>query len=162
MSFRTEKLASVIKKDVGEILQKDYQPSGTFITVTQVRVTDDLSIAKVYLSVFAPGQDEEPIYRHIDTHQHEIRYKLAAKIKNQVRRIPELLFFHDDTAEYVNKIERLFDNVKRQVRMAESADNHGEDPSRFRFRTDAHQWDLADRMCRWLAINTSYLTTFLV
>src|SRR5690625_6521231 len=79
MSFRTEKLASVIKKDVGEILQKDYQPSGTFITVTQVRVTDDLSIAKVYLSVFAPGQDEEPIYRHIDTHQHEIRYKLAAK-----------------------------------------------------------------------------------
>ena len=60
MSFRTEKLASVIKKDVVEILQKDYQPSGTFITVTQVRVTDDLSIAKVYLSVFAPGQDEGP------------------------------------------------------------------------------------------------------
>lgn len=130
MSFRTEKLASVIKKDVGEILQKDYQPSGAFITVTQVRVTDDLSIAKVYLSVFAPGRDEEPIYRLIDAHQHEIRYKLAAKIKNQVRRIPELLFFHDDTAEYVNKIERLFDEVKSKGGKDESEENRGEDESR--------------------------------
>lgn len=114
MSFRTEKLASVIKKDVGDILQKEYQPSGTFITITQVRVTDDLSIAKVYLSVFSPGRDEEPIFQNIDNHQSDIRYKLAAKIKHQVRRIPELLFFHDDTAEYVNKIENLFARTRKK------------------------------------------------
>lgn len=108
MSIRTEKLASVIKKDLGEIIQRNFQPSGSFITITQVRITDDLSIAKVYLSVMAPGRDEVPIYQMIDERQDEIRYKLASKIRHQVRRIPELLFFHDDTAEYVNKIENLF------------------------------------------------------
>lgn len=108
MSIRTEKLASVIQKDLGEIIQRNYQPSGAFITITQVRVTDDLSIAKVYLSVLAPGRDEEPIYRMIDERQDEIRFKLASKIRHQVRRIPQLLFFQDDTAEYVNKIQNLF------------------------------------------------------
>lgn len=112
MSIRTEKLASVIKKDIGEILQRNYQPSGAFITVTQVRITDDMSIAKIYLSVFAPGREEEPIYKYIDDHQSEIRYELASRIKNQVRRIPELLFFQDDTSEYVNRIEYLFSKVK--------------------------------------------------
>jgi ribosome-binding factor A len=112
MSIRTKKLASVIKKDIGEILQKEYQVANTFITVTQVRVTDDLSIAKVYLSVFSPGRDVEPIFEAIDQSQDEIRYKLASRIRNQVRRIPELLFYHDDTAEYVNKIEGLFSKVR--------------------------------------------------
>jgi ribosome-binding factor A len=112
MSIRTKKLASVIKKDIGEILQKEYQVANTFITVTQVRVTDDLSIAKVYLSVFSPGRDVEPIFEAIDQSQDEIRYKLASRIRNQVRRIPELIFYHDDTAEYVNKIEGLFSKVR--------------------------------------------------
>ena len=120
MSIRTKKLASVIKKDVGEILQKDYQVANTFITVTQVRVTDDLSIAKIYLSVFSPGRDVKPIFEAIDQSQDEIRYKLASKIRNQVRRIPELLFYHDDTAEYVNKIEGLFSQVRED---REDSDN---------------------------------------
>ncbi|WP_069131247.1 30S ribosome-binding factor RbfA [Rhodohalobacter halophilus] len=114
MSIRTERLSSVIKKDLGQILQRNYQPSGTFITVTQVRMTDDLSIAKVYLSVFSPNREVESVYKYIDDHQDEIRYELASKIKNQVRRIPELLFYEDDTAEYVNKIENLFSKVRKQ------------------------------------------------
>ncbi len=114
MSIRTERLSSVIKKDLGQILQRNYQPSGTFITVTQVRMTDDLSIAKVYLSVFSPNRDVESVYKYIDDHQDQIRYELASKIKNQVRRIPELLFYEDDTAEYVNKIENLFEKVRKQ------------------------------------------------
>lgn len=123
MSIRTEKLASVIKKDIGEILQKEYQPSGTFITVTQVRVTDDLSIAKIYISIFSPGREEEPIYHRIDESQDEIRYKLASKIKNQVRRIPELLFYNDDTAEYVNKMETLFNKAKKGYSDQDEDDN---------------------------------------
>ncbi len=122
MSIRTEKLASVIKKDLGEILQRNYQPQGTFITITQVRVTDDLSIAKIYLSILSPGREEEPLYKMIDDHQDEIRYKLASKIRHQVRRIPELLFFHDDTSEYVNKIETLFSKTKKE----DSSDNRDE------------------------------------
>jgi len=114
MSIRTERLSSVIQKDLGQILQRNYQPSGTFITVTQVRMTDDLSIAKIYLSVFSPDRDIQSVYKYIDDHQDEIRYELASKIKNQVRRIPELLFYEDDTAEYVNKIENLFSKVRKQ------------------------------------------------
>lgn len=112
MSIRTERLGSVIQKDIGRILQQNYQPSGTFITVTQVRLTQDLSIAKIYLSIFSPGRDVQPIYKAIDDAQDEIRYQLASKIRNQVRRIPELLFYEDDTAEYVNKMEQLFKKAR--------------------------------------------------
>lgn len=114
MSIRTERLASVIQRDLGRILQQNYQPTGTFITVTQVRVTSDLSIAKVYLSVFSQDREPATIYQFIDDNQDKIRYELASKIKNQVRRIPELLFFEDDTAEYVNKMEQLFAKVRKQ------------------------------------------------
>ena len=123
MSIRTERLASVIQKDLGEILQRNYQPMGTFITVTRVRMTDDLSIAKVYLSIFSPNRDVAPVYKKIDDSQDEIRYLLASKIKNQVRRIPELLFFEDDSAEYVNKIEDLFSKVKGDNPEKRDADN---------------------------------------
>ncbi|MEX2455978.1 MAG: 30S ribosome-binding factor RbfA, partial [Balneolaceae bacterium] len=92
MSIRTERLGSVIQRDLGQILQRNYQPSGAFITVTKVKITQDLSIAKVYLSVFAQDRDTQSIYKFIDEKQDEIRYELASKIKNQVRRIPELLF----------------------------------------------------------------------
>ncbi|MEQ9091436.1 MAG: 30S ribosome-binding factor RbfA [Balneola sp.] len=114
MSIRTERLGGVLKRDLGEILQREYQPVGTFITVTKVLMTDDLSIARVYLSVFAPGRDEKAIYQHLDDHIDEIRHTLAGKIRHQVRKIPELHFYVDDTAEYVNKIEKLFDKVDQQ------------------------------------------------
>lgn len=111
MGFRPERLAAVIKKDLGYIIQQSYQPDGTFVTVTNVILTDDLSIAKVYLSVFSPGRDDKPVYEFINDSIDEIRYELASKIKNQVRKIPELHFYQDDTAEYVNKIEQLFKKV---------------------------------------------------
>ena len=114
MSFRVERLGELLKRDLGEIIQRSYQPDGTFVTVTSVRVTPDLSIAKVYLSVFAPGRDKQVVYEFIDERVPEIRHKLAAKIKNQVRKIPELHFYADDTAEYVNKMETLFKKVDEQ------------------------------------------------
>lgn len=129
MSIRTERLGSVIQKDVGKILQQDYQPAGTFITVTQVRMTQDLSIAKVYLSIFSPGRDVEAIYKAIDDAQDEIRYKLASKIRNQVRRIPELLFYEDDTAEYVNKMEQLFKKARAGRSDQDEESNSEQDPS---------------------------------
>ncbi|MBD3615651.1 MAG: 30S ribosome-binding factor RbfA [Gracilimonas sp.] len=124
MGFRPERLAAVIKRDLGEIIQQSYQPSGTFVTVTNVIMTDDLSIAKVYLSVFSPGRDDKPVYEFIDDHINEIRYELASKIKNQVRKIPELHFYEDDTAEYVNKMEQL---LKKVDIPEEDPDSPGED-----------------------------------
>ncbi|RNC80118.1 MAG: 30S ribosome-binding factor RbfA [Balneola sp.] len=114
MSFRVERLGALLKKDIGEIIQREFQPDGTFVTVTNVRVTPDLSIAKVYLSVFAPGRDDQVVYEFIDEQVPAIRHKLAGKIRNQVRKIPELHFYADDTSEYVNKMEELFKKVDSQ------------------------------------------------
>ncbi len=114
MSIRTKRLGEVIKKDLGEIIQRNYQPEGAFISITKVLLTVDLSIAKVYLSIFAPGRNETKLYEHLDAHVDTIRHKLAAKIKNQVRKIPELHFYVDDTSEYVDKMETLFKKVKEQ------------------------------------------------
>ena len=114
MSFRVERLGELLKRDLGEIIQREFQPEGTFVTVTNVRVTPDLSIAKVYLSVFAPGRDNEAVYQFIDERVSQIRHKLAGRIRNQVRKIPDLHFYADDTAEYVNKMETLFKKVEEQ------------------------------------------------
>lgn len=114
MSFRMERLGELIKRDLGEIIQREYQPDGTFVTVTNVRVTPDLSIAKVYFSVFAPGRDTQVVFEYIDEHVPGIRHKLAHRIRNQVRKVPELHFYADDTAEYVNKMETLFKKVEEQ------------------------------------------------
>lgn len=77
MSFRVERLGELLKRDLGEIIQREFQPDGTFVTVTQVRVTPDLSIAKVYLSVFAPDRDNEVVFEYIDEKVPQIRHKLA-------------------------------------------------------------------------------------
>lgn len=112
MSIRMERLGAVIQKDLGEILQKEYQPEGTLVTVNGVRMSPDLSIARVYLSVLSPGKDTAQTLSYIDEHIKEIRYKLASRIRHQVRIIPELHFYEDDSAEYVNRMEQLFQKVR--------------------------------------------------
>lgn len=114
MSIRTERLAAVIQRDLGNIIQQSYQKSGSFITVTQVEVTQDLLIAKVFLSIYAPGKDEDAIFSNLEEHNAAIRKELASKIRHQVRRIPELHFNKDESAEYVDKMENLFDQIREE------------------------------------------------
>ncbi len=114
MSIRTERLGAVIKRDLGKIIQKSYQPSGSFVTVTKVEVTPDLMIAKIHLSVYAPGKDEDALFAHLEENKTGIRKELADKIRHQVRRIPELNFINDQTAEYVEKMENLFQKIRRE------------------------------------------------
>ena len=114
MSIRTERLAAVIQRDLGNIIQQSYQKSGSFITVTQVEVTQDLLIAKVFLSIFAPDKDEDAIFSNLEEHKAGIRKELASKIRHQVRRIPELHFNKDESAEYVDKMETLFDQIREE------------------------------------------------
>lgn len=114
MSIRTERLSAVIQRDLGQIVQKNYQNSGAIITITHVDVTPDLMIAKVYISVYAPGKDEEAIFANLEEHKVNIRKELADKIRHQVRRIPELIFNRDESAEYANKMENLFSKIKKE------------------------------------------------
>ncbi|MCH8556235.1 MAG: 30S ribosome-binding factor RbfA [Balneolia bacterium] len=112
MSIRTERVASVIKQDLGRILQQ-YQ-NNNMITITDVKMTPDLSIAKIYLSVIDPVGSEDSVYELIQNNTVSIRTELAALVRHQLRKVPELHFYKDETAQYASKMENLFRKVKDQ------------------------------------------------
>jgi ribosome-binding factor A len=116
-SKRQQKFAGVIQQDLAEIFQREgmnFLPN-TLVTITKVRVTPDLAIARVFLSFFN-STDAAASLSSVKAHTSEIRYKLGAKIKNQVRVVPQLEFFVDDTNDYVEKMDQLFDQISKEPR----------------------------------------------
>ncbi|MBP3941967.1 30S ribosome-binding factor RbfA [Sphingobacteriaceae bacterium WQ 2009] len=116
-SKRQQRFAGVIQQDLAELFHKEgsiWAP-GAFITVTRVRVTPDLAIARVYLSFLNTATAQADL-KAVRTKTTEIRYKLGAKIKNQVRIVPQLDFFLDDTNEYVEHMDKLFDEISKETR----------------------------------------------
>lgn len=105
---RQEKIGRLLQKDLGDIFQKESRTlfGGAFITVTVVRVTSDLGLAKVYLSLFPPNNREE-VLQTVKEHTKHIRKELGNRIRNQVRIIPALAFYIDDTLDYAENIDRL-------------------------------------------------------
>jgi len=79
------------------------------ITVTKVHVTPDLSLAKVYLSLFAI-ENKDGLLEQIRKHTKDIRYKLGQRIGRQIRVVPDLQFYLDDSLDYIENIERLLDD----------------------------------------------------
>ncbi|MGK6350548.1 30S ribosome-binding factor RbfA [Parapedobacter sp. DT-150] len=119
-SKRQQRFAGVIQQDLGELFQREgstWAP-GAFITVTRVRVTPDLAIARVYLSFLDIKKAKENLAA-IKAHAGEIRYKLGARIKHQARIVPQLEFFLDDTNEYVEHMDKLFDEISKEPRQPE-------------------------------------------
>ena len=119
-SKRQQRFAGVIQQDLGELFQREgnaWAP-GAFITVTRVRVTPDLAIARIYLSFLNTKQAKEDM-ANVKSHANEIRYKLGARIKNQARIVPHLEFFLDDTNEYVEHMDKLFDEISKESRQPE-------------------------------------------
>ncbi|MDX5326759.1 MAG: 30S ribosome-binding factor RbfA [Bacteroidota bacterium] len=107
-STRQQRIAKLIQKDLAEIFQtigKNQYP-GTLLSVTKVRVTPDLSLARVYISIF-PTKNAAEIMGHIKDATTTIRHQLAQEVKHQLRKVPELLFFLDDSNEYEENIDRL-------------------------------------------------------
>lgn len=119
-SKRQQKFAGVIQKDLAEIFQREgmnFLP-GIMVTITKVRVTPDLAIARVYLSFF--NSTNNPLALNtIKSHSNEIRYKLGNRIKDQVRIVPQLDFFLDDTSDYVEHMDKIFDKISKEPRQAE-------------------------------------------
>ncbi|WP_423148762.1 30S ribosome-binding factor RbfA [Rubrolithibacter danxiaensis] len=116
-SKRQQKFAGVIQKDLAEIFQREgmnFLPN-TLVTITKVRVTPDLAIARVFLSFFN-NQNTGLALNTIKAHASEIRYKLGNRIKDQVRIIPHLEFFVDDTNEYVERMDKIFDKISKEPR----------------------------------------------
>lgn len=106
-SNRQKKINKLLQKDLGEIFQREAPNlfQRAMITVTRVNVTSDLSIAKVYLSIF--GSDAQNIIQLVKVNTTEIRHQLAQRVKNQLRQVPQLQFFIDDSLDYIENIENL-------------------------------------------------------
>jgi ribosome-binding factor A len=107
---RQKKIATVLQKDLVDVLQKSAQSGmkGVIISVSKVNVTPDLGVAKVYLSIF-PSDKRAELVKGVQSNTALIRHEMAARTRNQLRRMPELLFFGDDTLDYIEKIDSSLD-----------------------------------------------------
>lgn len=115
---RQKKISGVIQKDIVDILQRaaiDGGLQGTLISVSKVAVTTDLSIAKVYLSIF-PTKDAQELLAGIKSNQPLIKHELSQRTRNQLRRVPELLFFLDDSLDYIENIEKSLKGEENPVK----------------------------------------------
>lgn len=120
-SKRQQKFAGVIQQDLAAIFQREgmsFLPN-TLVTITKVRVTPDLAIARVFLSFFN-NVNTSLALNTVKQHSSEIRYKLGARIKDQVRVIPQLEFFIDDTNEYVERMDKIFSKISQEERQPDS------------------------------------------
>jgi ribosome-binding factor A len=107
-SQRQKKIGSVLQQDLVEVLQGAATQGGmrgVLISVSKVTVTVDLSVAKVYLSIF-PNNKGAELLKGIKSNTPLIRHELAQRTKHQLRRMPNLEFFIDDSLEYIDKIEQ--------------------------------------------------------
>ncbi len=106
---RQAKIARLIQKELSEIFrQQTAKTHGIIISVSTVRVTPDLSIAKAYLSVFPTDRAQE-VMENINSSARTIRYELAQRVRFQLRKTPELHFYLDDSLDYIENIDALLE-----------------------------------------------------
>ena len=107
-SQRQQKVSRLLQKELGAYFQQESHSlfHGAMITVTKVNVTRDLALARVFLSLFAVDNKADLI-DVIGKRKKEIRYKLGEKIRHQLRGVPNLEFFEDDSLDYIENIENL-------------------------------------------------------
>jgi ribosome-binding factor A len=104
---RQNKIARLLQKELGEIfLLQTKAMKGLLISVSLVHVSPDMSYARIYLSVF-PSDRSEEIVKNINNNVKSVRYELGTRIRFQLRIIPELKFFVDDSLDYIQKIDSL-------------------------------------------------------
>lgn len=104
---RQKKIAGVLQNDLAVVLQKMLRDSGQLgiiISVSKVTVTTDLSLSKVYASVFPP-EKAELIVKELNDLKPKIKHQIAQKTRHQLRKMPDLVFYNDDSLEYINNIE---------------------------------------------------------
>lgn len=105
---RQKKVARLIQKEIADIFLRkgnEYAP-GKIISVTRVRIAPDLSFAKIYVSIF-PSPGNSDIIKGIEKHAGKIRFDLGIKVRKQLRIIPEIAFYVDDSLDYIDKIDKL-------------------------------------------------------
>jgi ribosome-binding factor A len=111
-SKRQQKFNRLLQKELGEIFQREVTHffQGNYISVSVVRVSPDLGVAKIYLSLVLPG-DAKAVLLQVRENTKVIRHALAQRIKKQVRVVPELNFFLDDSAEYAARMDKIISDL---------------------------------------------------
>lgn len=108
-SNRQAKIARLLQKELSEIFRRQTAKThGVIVSVSAVRVSPDLSIAKAYLSVF-PSEKSAEMLESINRSAQTIRYELAQSVRYQLRKTPALQFYIDDSLDYIDNIDRLLD-----------------------------------------------------
>lgn len=112
---RQKQVAAVIEKEMNEIFQRMgiSMIDGGMVSISSVKITPDLHDARIYLSFFKV-KDPVAALKHIEERAWEIKKMLTAKVRHQFRTMPVLTFYIDDTLEYVDKMEQLFKDIKKQ------------------------------------------------
>ena len=104
---RQAKISRLLQKELAQIFQSQTRMMhGMMVSVTLVKISPDLSVCTAYLSVF-PSEKAEEIVANVNANMKTIRYELGQRIRNQVRIIPELRFFIDDSLDYIDHIDEL-------------------------------------------------------
>ena len=107
-STRQQKVGKQLQRDIAEIIRLKGMAAfnGAMVSVTVVKVSPDLSLARVHLSIF-PSSKAKEVLEIVNQSSKEIRYELGAKVAKQLRIVPDLLFFIDDSLDYVKRIDEL-------------------------------------------------------
>ena len=104
---RQQKISRLVQKELSEIFRRETAKThGTLVSVSSVRVSPDLSVANVRLSIF-PSENAQAIMDNINQNERGIRHQLAQQVRYQLRRCPELKFHIDDSLDYIDHIDQL-------------------------------------------------------
>jgi len=107
-STRQKKVSRLIQKEMADIFLKrgNEFAHGKLISITRVRVSPDLSFAKIYISIF-PATKQDDVLQSIQEHSSKIRFELGQKVRSQLRIVPDIAFHIDDSLDYIDKIDKL-------------------------------------------------------
>lgn len=111
---RQKQIGGLLNEELSEIFQRLglNMIEGGMVSISAVKITPDLLEARIYLSIFQANT--KAVMKKIEERKWEIKKELAARVKQQLRRIPELKFFHDDTLDHVFKMEELLKQIKTE------------------------------------------------
>lgn len=116
MSIRTDRVASLIQREVADILQKDFrEASHSLITITDARITNDLSIATLTISVLGGTEEaRKAAFRRLEVQTDAIRHSLAGRIRHDLRRVPELRFVFDEGSQRAARMDELLEQIREK------------------------------------------------
>lgn len=119
-SKRQKQIAELVRRNFGIVLQAEgpFIYGGTLVTVTNVIMSPDMSIAKIYVSVFN-AEEKQEILILLNQHKHHLQQNLVTRIRRHVRRIPRIDFYLDDTLDEMYRLRNLFDNLHSTDQMGQ-------------------------------------------